>query len=172
MHFGHTPYDSLPFYIQPTFWNLWGYGAWVRRIRGFPMPGGKYFGGGIPIEAMGVSQSSAEIQSVVENKVRQNAAQLEKAPYGYRPPVGYQLARLVGPVPGPSYGMSMNAFTDATPITPASIERFEKRFERRAPGFSKIGEIEKPEDIIAYDGDESYSTTNGVHTALPHIEAS
>jgi hypothetical protein len=50
----------------------------------------------------------------------------------------------------------MNTFNESTPFIPASPERFEKRFERRGPGFSKIDSIDKPEDVMAYDGDKVY----------------
>lgn len=89
MNFGHTPYDTLPFYQEATFWNRYGYGALVRRLRGIPLPGPQYFGSGISIEAMGVMQNSQATQAAVEKKVCENAARLEKAPYGYRSPVGF-----------------------------------------------------------------------------------
>jgi hypothetical protein len=44
----------------------------------------------------------------------------------------------------------MNTYPDSTPLIPTSPERFEKRFERRAPGSSNINAIDKPEDILAF----------------------
>lgn len=44
--FGHSPYDTLPFYQERSFWNLWGFGAIVRRLRGFPMPSSKFYSQG------------------------------------------------------------------------------------------------------------------------------
>lgn len=146
MNFGHTPYDTLPFYQERSFWNLFGYGALVRRLAGIPLPGPEFFGDGIKIEAMGAAQVSAATQAAVEQKVRKNAEILEKAPYGYRSAVGFQAGRLMARVNGPEYGLRMNAFNDSTPFIPASPERFDKRFERRGPGFSKIQAIETPTD--------------------------
>ena len=90
MTFQHHPYDTLPFYLPATFWNRWGYGAFFRRIRGMPVPSSEYFGNGVTLEAMGVRQKSHKAQVAVENKVRHDAAILEKAPYGYRPAIGFQ----------------------------------------------------------------------------------
>jgi hypothetical protein len=100
MNVVHTPYDTLPFYLEPSFWNRWGYGALFRRLRGMPVASAKYYGNGIKIEAMGAVQVSPEAQAAVESKVRKNAEILEQAPYGYRPAVGFQYARLVAPIEG------------------------------------------------------------------------
>lgn len=130
------------------------------------MPGTEFFAKGIPIERMGALQNSAEAQVAVEKKVRENAAILEKAPFGYRPAIGFQAGRLLPPVDGPSYGMDMNTFPEWTILIPASDKRFEKEFERRSLGFSKIAAIiEKPEDVVAFDkGEANISKTNGFHS--------
>ncbi|KAL2069645.1 hypothetical protein VTL71DRAFT_14324 [Oculimacula yallundae] len=130
-NFGHTPYDTLPFYQERSFWNLFGYGALLRRISGMPMASTKYFSDGIAIERMGALQNTAELQLAVEKKVRDNSAILEKAPYCYRPAIGFQAGRLLPPVDGPSYGLDMNTFSKSTMLIPASTKRFEKQFERR-----------------------------------------
>jgi hypothetical protein len=138
-----------------------------------PVPNAKYFGNGITIEAMGAVQIFASAQAAVEGKVRKNAEELQHAPYGYRPAVGFQYARLVAPIEGPSYGSSVNAFTDATPLTPPTIERFEKHFERRAPGYTKVDTIEKPEEIPAFDSQDTYGyKVNGVHKPSASIKVS
>jgi hypothetical protein len=122
---------------------------------------------------MGASQVNAATQAIVEKKVREQASILEKAPYGYRPAIGYQAGRLLGPVEGPSYGLEMNSFTNSTPLIPASPERFEKRFERRAQGYSKINAIDQPEDVLAFDREEAYSPkANGIHTATFPVKVS
>jgi len=168
MSFGHTPFDSLPFYQKRSFWNLWGYGAWVRRFRGIPLPSAEYYGNGVAIESMGVNQKLPVAQAVVEKKVREKAVELEQAPYGFRPPIAFQYARLVGPVEGPEYGSKINAFADFTPLTPASIERFEKKFERRTLGFSKLDTIDKPEDVVYFNKDEAYGHPNGIKLSPTH----
>ena len=132
MNFGHTPYDTLPFYIAPTFWNRYGYGSLYRRLRGLPLVSSRYSSNGIKIEAMGVTHYSPQVQAATENKVRENAAILEKAPYGYRPYVGFQAVRLINPVFGEQYGETKNSFGIYTVVAPKSVERFEKRFEKRA----------------------------------------
>ncbi|KAK0120092.1 hypothetical protein ONS95_011505 [Cadophora gregata] len=154
-NFGHTPYDTLPFFQERSFWNLWGYGALFRRIYDVPLPSPKYFSEGIAIERMGALQNTPETQAAVETKVRQNAAILETALYGYRPAIGFQAGRLLPPVDGPSYGLDMNTFHKSTPQVPASTKRFEKQFERRSLGYSKLAAIEKPEDVLAFDKSET-----------------
>jgi len=84
----------------------------------------------------------------------ENAKILETEGYGYRPAIGFQYARLQGPVGGPSYGSSVNAFTDAIPLTPT--KRFEKIYERCALGFIKVDAIIKPDDILAFNKNEAY----------------
>jgi hypothetical protein len=62
---------------------------------------------------------------------------------------------------------------NSTPLIPASPERFEKRFERRAPGYSKVNAIDKPEDVLAFDKEEVYGpNANGIHTATFPIKVS
>lgn len=118
---------------------------------------------------MGLSHDRPDSQAAVEKKVRDNAAILENAPLGFRSAIGYQYGRLIGPVPGPTYGTKLNSFSDATPIIPAGPDRFSKAYERRAPGYTNIGIIEKPEEAIAFDSHESY-----VNSAIPndiHLDA-
>ncbi|KAJ5051705.1 uncharacterized protein L3040_001478 [Drepanopeziza brunnea f. sp. 'multigermtubi'] len=135
INFGHTPYDTLPFFQERSLWNLYGYGALLRRAFDIPLPSPRFYSGGIAIESMGAPQDSAETQAMVDEKVRENAAVLEQAPYGYRPAIGYQAGRLLRPVDGPSYGLDMNTFPELTILIPASTERFENKFQRRALGF-------------------------------------
>ncbi|CZS92774.1 uncharacterized protein RAG0_03286 [Rhynchosporium agropyri] len=149
-NFGHTPYDTLPFFQERSLWNLFGYGALARRLYGIPMASSKYFSAGIAIERMGALQNTAETQTAAEKKVRENAAVLEKAPYGYRPAIGFQVGRLLPLVEGPSYGLEMNSFPKSAPLMPASTERFEKKYERRSVG-SKLTVIEKAEDVVVFD---------------------
>jgi hypothetical protein len=139
-----------------------------------PVPSAEYFGDGIAFESMGALQQFPATQAVVEQKVRDNAALLEKAPYGYRPAIGFQANRLLAPVDGPSYGLPKNAFADSTPSTPASPERFEKQYERRGPGYSKIDAIDRPEDVLAFNSDEAYGPkTNGKHSVItPMVKVS
>ncbi|KAH9214158.1 hypothetical protein DL95DRAFT_524084 [Leptodontidium sp. 2 PMI_412] len=172
-NFGHTPYDTLPFFQERSFWNLFGYGALLRRIFGMPMPGPKFFSDGIAIERMGALQNTPETQAAVESKVRENAAILEEAPFGYRPAIGFQAGRLLPPVDGLSYGMNMNTFPESTPLIPASAERFEKLFERRSLGYSKLAAIEKPEDVLAFDNDEAnIPKVNGNHSPYNMVKVS
>lgn len=172
-NFGHTPYDTLPFFQERSFWNLFGYGALLRRIFGMPMPGPKFFSDGIAIERIGALQNTPETQAAVESKVRENAAILEEAPFGYRPAIGFQAGRLLPPVDGLSYGMNMNTFPESTPLIPASAERFEKLFERRSLGYSKLAAIEKPEDVLAFDNDEvNIPKVNGNHSPYNMVKVS
>lgn len=117
MDFLHTPYDTLPFYQAQSFWNMWGYGALIRRLRGIPLPGLKYHPGST-IEAMGLAQVSSVSQATVEKKVVEKASELRGAPYGYRPAIGYQYGRLLPPVDGPEYGSLLHTYTEKTPIIP------------------------------------------------------
>lgn len=106
---------------------------------------------------MGAFQVSHASQLTVEQKVREKATQLARSPAGYRPAIAYQAGRLLEAVEGPEYGADLNRYAKDTPIIPSSDERFEKKYEQRGPGFSKIGVIEEPQDIIAFDKDEAYS---------------
>jgi hypothetical protein len=163
MNFEYTPYETTPFYIEPTSWNLYGPGALVRRLRGIPLPDAKYFGNGIAFESMGAPHKSLPTQKAVEGKVRANAAILEKAAYGYRPNIGFQGCRLMPEVKGPSYGQPMNTFPSSTPTAPTSQARFSKEYERRGQGYTKIDAIETPEDVMAFFADEvSQSLANGI----------
>ena len=38
-----TRYDTLPYYVMPTFLNRWGPGALASRLRGVPVPGDEGF---------------------------------------------------------------------------------------------------------------------------------
>jgi hypothetical protein len=67
----------------------------------------------------------------------------------------------------------MDTYSDSTPLIPASPELFEKRFERRAPGYSKIDAIDKPEDVLAFDREEAYGPKgNGIRTAALPVKVS
>jgi hypothetical protein len=153
MNFGHTPYDTLPFYQERSFWNLFGYRAILRRLRNLPLPSPKYQSGGTALEALGAHQISPETQATTQRKVRENAAAMENGGFGYRPAIGWMNGRLVGPVKGPSYGSPLNMFPNSTPLIPP-VQRFEKAFRRRGPGYSKIDVVETPEEVIAFDRDE------------------
>ena len=115
---------------------------------------------------MGAAQNSPATQAAVESKVRQQAAILEQAPYGYRSAVGYQEGRLLEPIDGPEYGSPVNVFTKSTPLIPSSAELFDERFERRGPGFSKILDIEKPKDVTHFDVIEAYGSMENGMTSI------
>jgi hypothetical protein len=155
MNFGHTPYDTMPWWQEASFWNLWGPRALLRRLRGLPLPSPEYQSEGVAFEAMGAPHRHPATQSAIEQKVRENAAALENAPYGYRPAIGFQAARLLGPVDGPAYGLEMNTFPKDTPTTPNNPTRFTREYERRGGGFSKVETIEKPEDVLLFDPKEA-----------------
>lgn len=169
MNFDHSPYDTLPFFQERSFSNLWSLGALFRRGLGLPMPSSKFFSDGIAIEAMGARHNTAETQIAVEKKVRINAAILKKAPFGYRPAIGYQAARLVAPVDGPSYGSSMNAYPEKTVVFPGKEARFEKQYERRSQGYSKLHSIDSPEEAVAFDGSEI--TTSKADVKMYRVDA-
>lgn len=138
-----------------------------------PLPSPKYFSDGIAIERMGALQNTPETQAAVETKVRENAAVLEEAPFGYRPAIGFQAGRLLPAVAGPSYGLDMNTFPESTPLIPASAERFEKQYERRSLGYSKLAAIEKPEDVLAFDKSEAnIPKPNGLHHSPKMVQVS
>ena len=154
MNFEYTPYETTPFYIEPTLWNLYGVGALFRRLRGIPLPNAKYFGNGIAFESMGAPHSNIAIQAVIEEKVRKLALELENAPYGWRPSIGFQGCRLLPGIFGPSYGMPMNEFPNGTIVAPTNCDRFSQQFECRGQGYSKVGDINTPGDVNAYDAHE------------------
>lgn len=138
-----------------------------------PLPSPKYFSDGIAIERIGALQNTPETQAAVEPKVRENATILEKFPYGYRPAIGFQAGRLLSPVDGPSYGLDMNTFPASTPVILASAARFEKQFERRSLGYSKLAAIKKPEDVLAFDKSEAnILEVNDFHTPSKMVEVS
>jgi len=151
MSFRHTPYDTLPFYIEYGFWNKYGYGALWRRAKGLKTPLAIFGCDGISIEAMGAPQADPKVEGVVHKKVIHRAAELKDAPFGYRPEIGYQAGRLVAPVKGPSYGSEANSFPDSTPLIPASVARFEKQYQRRGGDFSKIDVINNIDELLFPD---------------------
>jgi hypothetical protein len=155
MNFGHTPYDTMPWWQERSFWNLWGPRALARRLRGLPLPSKEFESEGVAFEAMGAPHQHPATQSTIEKKVRENAAILEDASYGYRPAIGFQANRLMPPVDGPTYGSDMNTFPEGTPTTPNSPIRFTREYERRGGGFSKLENIEKPEDVMHFDANEA-----------------
>lgn len=154
MVFSHTPYDTMPFYQEHTFWNRWGYGALLRRARRIPVPGPDFYGFGVTFEAMGVSHPNTVTQRSIEQKVRERAIELQNAPYGYRSSVGYQAGRLVPRIDGCEYGSPVHAFPKSTPLLPATPERFEPHCEKRGPGYSKLRDIRTPDDSTYFDSDE------------------
>lgn len=149
MTFPHTPYDTMPWWQERSFWNLWGPRALLRRLRGLPLPSSEYQSEGVAFEAMGAPHPHAATQSAIEKRVRENAATLENAPYGYRPAVGFQANRLLSPVDGPSYGSLQNIFPADTPLTPNNPIRFTRQYERRGGLFAGLQSIEKPGDVVA-----------------------
>jgi hypothetical protein len=67
----------------------------------------------------------------------------------------------------------MNMYPDSMPLIPTSPGRFEKRFERRTPDYSKINAIDKPEDFLAFDREEAYGPkANGIRTAALPVKVS
>ena len=129
-----------------------------------PVPSSEYLGGGIAIESMSAAQVTPAAQAAVEKKVRQQATVLEKADMGYRSAIGFHAPRLVAAIPSPAYGsigkcnseyasrfinnsdsrLTVNAFLASTPLTPASVERFDNKCLCRGVGSSKIDTIETP----------------------------
>jgi hypothetical protein len=166
MNFDYTPYETTPFYIKPTFWRTYGPGAFLRRLRGIPLPSVDYFGEGIAFESMGAPFRNPGTQLAVESKVRKMATELEKAPLGFRPNIGWQGYRLVQEY-GPSYGMAMNQFPPTTSVGPASADRFDKEWERRGPGFSKLDKIEEPHDVTDFAADEISQSPSEVFVKKP-----
>lgn len=158
MTFPHTPYDTMPWWQEASFWNLWGPRAFLRRLRGLPLPSSEYQSEGVPFEAMGAPHKHPPTQSAIEKKVRENAAVLEKAPFGYRPAVGFQADRLLPPVAGPTYGSDMNTFPEGTQLIPNNQTRFTRQYERRGGTFAKLETIENPEDVALADKTETPST--------------
>jgi hypothetical protein len=63
--------------------------------------------------------------------------------------------------------MAMNQFPPTTPVGPASADRFDKEWERRGPGFSKLDEIEEPQDVTAFAADEISQSPSGVFVEKP-----
>lgn len=148
MTFPHTPYDTMPWWQERTFWNLWGPRALLSRLRGLPLPSSEYQSEGVTFEAMGAPHPHPATQSATEKRVRENAAVLEKAPYGYRSAVGFQANRLLPPVDGPSYGSDENTFPAGTPMTPNDPTRFTRKYERRGGGVPNSETIPQPDDTI------------------------
>lgn len=165
MTFGHTPYDTMPWWQERTFWNLWGPRALFGRLLGLPRPSSEYQSEGVPFESMGAPHPYPRAQAAIEKKVRENAAILEDAPFGFRPAVGFQANRLLPPVDGPAYGSEMNTFPPDTPTTPASPLRFSREYERRGGVFSSVGEVETPADVVS-GTDEGLKEK--VLAAVPH----
>lgn len=141
----------MPWWQERSFWNLYGPRALIYRMLGAPAPSSEYQSEGTTIEALGAPHVHAVTQSAIETKVRENAAILEEAPYGYRPPIGWQANRLLPPVDGPEYGMEMNTFPKDTPTTPNNPSRFTREYERRGGKYSGVAAVEKPEDLTRLD---------------------
>lgn len=121
----------MPWWQERTFWNLWGPRALIRRLRGFPLPSSEFECQGITFQAMGAPHKHPATQSAIEKRVVENAQTLETTPFGYRPAIGFQAARLMGPVDGPAYGDVMNSYKPGTPTTPNNAKRFTREYERR-----------------------------------------
>lgn len=147
MTFPHTPYDTMPWWQEASFWNLWGPRAIISRLRGLPLPSTEYQSEGVPFEAMGAPHPHPGTQSAIEKKVRDNAEVLEKAPYGYRPSIGFQANRLLSPVEGPTYGSDMNTFAKDTPTTPNNPTRFTREYERRGGEAPQTETLEKSNGV-------------------------
>lgn len=139
---------------------------------GLPAPSPIFYSDGVLVEAMGAAQISHESQVTVEKKVREKAAILEKSPPGYRPAIAYQANRLLAPVAGPEYGMVTNRYPPGTVVIPAGSDlRFDKKWEQRIAGYSKVNAIEKPEDIIHFDPREAYGGPDdgGLGVSTPQV---
>ncbi|MCJ1444685.1 MAG: hypothetical protein MMC23_005187 [Stictis urceolatum] len=70
-------FDALPYYVKPNLMNRWGPGAWVRRIRGQPVPGDdgdRYYPGGYHLTTLGPPHG----------KLGQAEAEKKVAPIGER----------------------------------------------------------------------------------------
>ena len=142
MVFPHTPYDTMPWWQERSFWNLWGPRALLTRLRGLPLPSSEYQSEGVAFEAMGAPHRHPGTQSAIEKRVRENATVLETAAYGFRPAIGFQANRLLPPVDGPSYGNEENTFPAGTQLTPNNPTRFTRQYERRGGAFSGIDTVE------------------------------
>ena len=160
MNFGHTPYDTMPFWQEASFWNLYGPRALLSRLRGLPMPGKEFQSEGVVFEAMGAPHKHPATQAAIEIKVRENAAILADAPYGYRSAIGFQADRLIPPVDGPTYGSDMNTYPEGTPTIPNNPIRFTRQYERRGLGYSQLGNVEKPADVAHFDAEEAMQKTS------------
>lgn len=148
----------MPFWQRQSFANLYGPRALLSRLRGLPLPSKEFQSFGLPLEAMGAPHPHPATQATIERKVRENAATLEKAPYGYRPPIGWQANRLAPPVAGDEYGDETNKFPKGTPTLPNSPLRFSREYEKRGGGYSKIEGIENPADVEHFDATEASQT--------------
>lgn len=120
------------------------------------MPSPKYQCDGTALEALGAHQITPEAQSATEKKVRENAFAMRKGEYGYRSAVGWMNGRFIASVEGPEYGSETYKYPESTPIIEPT-RRFEKQFQRRGPGHSKIAVVEKPEEVVHFDHDEYLS---------------
>ncbi|KAH9823627.1 Glutathione S-transferase [Teratosphaeria destructans] len=169
MVFPHTPYDTMPYWQEASFWNLWGPRAIFNRfILGLPTPGPQFESQGVPLQRMGAEHPHPKTQSLIEQAVLENAAILEKAPYGYRPFIGFQAARLIGPVDGPEYGSEDNRYAPGTPTTPNDARRFTREYERRGTQTGKATNVHG----VGNDGDEAEEATspaaNGANSQSCH----
>jgi len=64
---------------------------------------------------------------------------------------------LIAPVYGPDYGLPVNQFPDSTAFSPASVERFDKQYERRGPAFSHVRyNFVKLEEVATFSKNEDY----------------
>jgi hypothetical protein len=72
-------YTGAPYFVAPTLWNRWGFGAWWWWILGLPLPGDKendgdkYQSHGYCIPQLGPDRG-IEVQKQEENAVKAIAA--------------------------------------------------------------------------------------------------
>lgn len=159
MNFGRTPYDTMPYWQERSFWNLWGPRAVIYRMLGAPRPSKEHESEGTTIEAMGAPHKHPGTQAAIERKVRENAAILEEAPYDYRPPIGWQANRLLPPVDGPTYGSDMNTLPKGTPTTPNNPTRFTRQYERRGGKYSGVEAVETSEHLTSLNASEAVNAS-------------
>ena len=112
VNFPEYTFPATPYYVAPTWWNQNGPLAWVNWTRGKPLPGAEFGGNGVMWESIGAKRKDPEMQLKSEGRVRRQAEELMKNPWGYRAKVGFQAKPIVVDVhSGPGYGSPVNAYT-------------------------------------------------------------
>lgn len=85
-----TRYVRAPYYVEPTFWNRWGFGAWGKRLAGLPLPGGpdgaKYMPEGFTARTVGPAVGRAR-QDAMEDAVTLRAEGKARCPFSGMKPV-------------------------------------------------------------------------------------